>query len=298
MKEYKKLTLFLICIVLLKIAFAFLADNHTYFSLRDFFTSILNTENIVSLTNESRRAVGLNALKVNSKLESAAQKKAEDMLKNQYFSHTSPTGEVAWNFMDDAGYAYLFAGENLAINFISAEEVTAGWLASITHKENILSDKFTQIGIGVTTGKFLGADSTIVVQMFGKPLRSSALINVINQTVKKSKKITHSKRPVRLAVRTTDSPTVKDIPIKRYISKLVQNNAAQWFPLARTHEMYALIDKGIPTKNLLDMFFVYIVVSGICIIAFRYIKKRQFQNKFLTVVTIFVIGLSALLATF
>lgn len=287
MKEYKKLTLllliWLISIVLLKIAFTSLGNNYRYFSLRDFFTSVLNTENIVSLTNESRKAVGLNVLNVNSKLESAAQKKADDMLKNQYFSHTSPSGRVAWDFMDDAEYNYLFAGENLAMNFNSAEKVTEGWLASVSHRENILSDKYTQIGIGVAAGKFLGADSTIVVQMFGKPLQSSAFI----------RSIAHSKRPMPLTARSASR--VKGPSLKRYISHLVQNNVAEWMPFARTDEIYAVFDTGIPMKGLFDMFFAYIVACGSGVFAWRFFREKQYRNKKLKAYVLFVFAVSLIL---
>lgn len=295
-KEYKKITLFLICIVLLKIAFTFLGNNYSNFSLRDFFTSVLNTENIVSLTNELRKAVGIKELKVNTKLELAAQKKAEDMMKSQYFSHTSPSGKVAWNFMNDAGYAYLFAGENLAMNFNSAEEVTAGWLASVTHKENILNDKYTQIGIGVTTGEFLGVNSTIVVQMFGKPLRSGALISTTTSTLKKSKKASASKRSVKLVAQTTGLPAV--ISIKEYISKLVQNNVAEWIPSAKANEIYAISDAGIPIKSLLDMFFAYIIACGTGIFAWRFFKEKYYRNTKLGAYTFLAIAISLLLVNF
>lgn len=295
MKEYKKLTIFLICVVSLKVAFAFLAGDYSYFSLRDFFTSVLNTENIVSLTNESRKAAGLNELKVNQKLVSAAQKKAEDMLKNQYFSHTGSSGKSAWDFLDDANYKYLFAGENLAMNFESAEEVMDGWLASLKHKENILDKNYTQIGIGIATGKFLGVKTTVIVQMFGKPLRSASLIGNVSSAVKKSKKILASKRPMKLVEQTTGLPAVKGTSIKEYISKLVQNNVAEWMPSAKTNEIYVLSDSGILTKSLLDMLFAYIVACGIGIFAWRFFKEKYYRNKRLGAYTFLVIAISLVL---
>lgn len=269
MKEYKKLALFLACIVLLKIAFAFLVNNYSYFSLRDFFASILNEKNIVSLTNESRKIAGLNELKINQKLELAAQEKAEDMLKNQYFSHTSPLEKTAWDFLDDAGYKYLFAGENLAMNFSSAEEVIEGWLASLKHKENILDDDYTQIGIGIAIGKFLDADTTIIVQMFGKPLESE----------KESKRVRVAKRSVKVAIRTADTPIVKGVSIKKYISELEQQKLAQWIPFAKMHQLYAFPDATISTKTVLDILFIYIVVCGIGIFAYRFLKRKTAQKK-------------------
>jgi hypothetical protein len=47
--------------------------------------------------------------------------------------------------------------------------VTKGWLLSRTHQENLLSEDFTEIGVGVLRGKFQGQRTTFVVQMFGTP---------------------------------------------------------------------------------------------------------------------------------
>lgn len=256
MKGYKKIMLFLIGIILLKIAFSFLADSYPSFRLRDVFTSVLNTDNIVSLTNESRKAAGLQTLKINKKLSLAAQKKAEDMLKNQYFSHESRSGKLAWDFLDEIGYNYLFAGENLAMNFNSAEEITQGWLTSLKHKENILDKNYTNIGIGIAAGKFLDVNTTIVVQMFGKPLRSGAL------TVKK--KMPGSKHAAKL----------KKEPLKEYLSRLVQTNAAQWMPSAKIHQIYALSETTIPTKQVLNILFSSIIICGTGILGWRFLRKK------------------------
>ena len=70
--------------------------------------------------------------------------------------------------MAKAGYAYQYAGENLAINFTSSEGVQEGWMASPSHRANIVNPRYSEIGIGVLTGQFEGYESTIVVQMFGQ----------------------------------------------------------------------------------------------------------------------------------
>ncbi len=279
MREYKKsvpvhTTLFLICIVSLAIAFTFLADNFGYFSLRDLFTSVLSTENIVSLTNEARVAAGLTVLKIDPKLEFAAQQKAEDMLKNQYFSHASPFGKVAWDFIEDTGYNYLFAGENLAIHFNSAEDLAQGWLASLKHKENILSNKYTQIGIGISTGKFFGVNTTVVVQMFGKPLKSSALLNYVASTIERSQNSRVPKLPTAAV-----APTVKGASIKKYIEELESSNVAQWIPMANTHQLYAFYDTVVPTKTVFDIVFLTIFVSGAGVFAYRFFKKKTIRRK-------------------
>lgn len=131
------------------------------------FSSAISSNNIIALTNSSRKVYGLSELKENKKLTLAAQAKAEDMLQNQYFAHTSPDGKTPWSFVEGAGYAYLSAGENLAVNFTESEDVESAWMNSPSHKANILNSEFEEIGIGIALGEYKGKSTIFVVQMFG-----------------------------------------------------------------------------------------------------------------------------------
>lgn len=129
---------------------------------------------IIEMTNEQRENLGLSTLAHNSTLDKSAQKKAEDMLKDDYFSHYSPDGESPWYWFHKAEYSYQKAGENLAIGFIDSEEVLKAWMNSLSHKANLLNPDFQQIGIAVLKGDFKGAETTIVVQHFGTPAPATA----------------------------------------------------------------------------------------------------------------------------
>ncbi len=131
--------------------------------------STITTERIIQLTNAERTKRNLNALKINTKLTQAAQEKGEDMLKNDYFAHISPSGVTPWFWMNKEGYSYQVAGENLAIDFLEAEDVVAAWIASPSHKENMLLPDYTETGVAAVTGEFQGGTSTIVVHFFGLP---------------------------------------------------------------------------------------------------------------------------------
>ncbi len=132
-------------------------------------SSAITPDNILSLTNDSREQNGLGALSANSKLARAAQAKADDMLARQYFAHITPDGKQPWDFISATGYAYQAAGENLAINFVQAEEVETAWMNSPGHRANILNTSFREIGIGISTGTYNGNAVIFVVQMFGTP---------------------------------------------------------------------------------------------------------------------------------
>ncbi len=133
----------------------------------------ISSENIIRLTNASRAEYGLSSVYADDALTLAAQAKAEDMIKNQYFSHISPGGSTPWDFMANQKYNYIIAGENLALNFYSAEGVRKAWMNSAGHKSNILNPDFKNIGIGIAEGKYHGKDAIFVVQMFGTPTAQS-----------------------------------------------------------------------------------------------------------------------------
>lgn len=131
--------------------------------------SVITVNRIVQLTNDERVKAGLKPLTTNSKLAAAAQDKGKNMLEQDYFAHISPSGVTPWYWIKKHGYVYQVAGENLAIDFTEAEDVVAAWIASPSHKANILHDEYTETGVAVVTGEFQGGTSTIVVHMFGLP---------------------------------------------------------------------------------------------------------------------------------
>lgn len=129
--------------------------------------SSINSANIIALTNQERSSQGLNTLNNNSQLAAAALAKANDMFEKQYWDHFGPNGETPWQFIRAAGYNYVYAGENLAKGFQTAEGVHEAWMASPTHKANLLSPNYKDIGVAVVEGVLLGKQTILVVQMFG-----------------------------------------------------------------------------------------------------------------------------------
>lgn len=130
--------------------------------------STITTNRIIELTNRVRAEEGLNTLKINDILNQAAALKANDMIRNGYFAHTSPQKVTPWHWFQSAGYEYTFAGENLAMNFSEAEEAMDAWMKSPTHRDNIVSKNYEDIGVAVAVGEINGQKTTIVVQLFGK----------------------------------------------------------------------------------------------------------------------------------
>jgi len=122
---------------------------------------------LVMLTNDERASQSLSTLQTNDLLTVAAQAKANDMATRGYFSHVSPEGLTPWFWLDGVGYPYEKAGENLAVNFVDSVDVMNGWLNSPTHKANIVSEKYKEIGIATAQGQYKGKQAIFIVQYFG-----------------------------------------------------------------------------------------------------------------------------------
>lgn len=117
---------------------------------------------VFDLINAKRTAARLSALKVDAELQNVARAKAEDMVKNNYFSHTSPTYGSPFDMMKSFGVSYKTAGENIAGNSSNSGAVNA-WMNSEGHRANILNSSFNYTGIGVVKSPKYGK---IYVQMF------------------------------------------------------------------------------------------------------------------------------------
>ncbi len=131
-----------------------------------------------SVINRERIQRDISPLLVNDKLMAAAQEKAEDMQKNNYFSHISPVNGKAWSeFIKDNDYTYKEAGENLANGYDSVEEMVEAWLNSPSHRENLLNESVSETGFGIVSGDLNNYPTTFVVQVFGEQQAEEA--NVI-----------------------------------------------------------------------------------------------------------------------
>ena len=130
-------------------------------------SSNVSQQQLLIITNEYRQQNGLPALTLNSELSQAAQSKASDMFAKNYWAHVSPDGTTPWVFIKSAGYNYIYAGENLARGYNSAQDVVAAWMASPEHKQNILSSNYRNVGFAVETGNLTGEDTVLVVEMLG-----------------------------------------------------------------------------------------------------------------------------------
>ncbi len=142
----------------------------------------ISVKELVDLTNAKRIEYGLSPLSNNIELNAAAANKTEDMFDKNYWAHNSPDGITPWVFIKEAGYNYVYAGENLARGFSNSEDVVNAWMASPDHRANVLSANFKDVGFAVKSGKLNGEETFLIVQELGSK-------NLLPDAVSKNQKI-------------------------------------------------------------------------------------------------------------
>lgn len=141
-------------------------------------TNNLTSAYLLQETNHDRVKQQQEPLTIDPQLSAAAQAKADDMAKNNYWSHNSPSGKTPWSFIGESGYQYQSAGENLAYGFKNASGVVAGWMNSAEHRANILNSSYKHVGFGIANSpNFQGkGPQTIIVAEYAEPVEAVANI--------------------------------------------------------------------------------------------------------------------------
>lgn len=129
----------------------------------------ITDQELLDDTNKVRAENNVPPLALNEELSSAAHAKAAFMFEKNFWAHFAPDGTTPWSFIKSAGYEYAFAGENLAKGFTNSQDVVNAWMESPSHRENLLSTRYADIGFATQEGNLTGEDTVLVVQMFGAP---------------------------------------------------------------------------------------------------------------------------------
>jgi uncharacterized protein YkwD len=128
---------------------------------------------IHSLTNAAREQNNLVDLTFDTRLSVLAKERSQDMINQNYFSHTSLSGCDLHCRFTNSNYKTLTWGENLAestsYNMLSTQELAnmfmESWLRSSGHRDNLLSKKFTYEGIGAA----IKGNRVVVTVIFATP---------------------------------------------------------------------------------------------------------------------------------
>jgi uncharacterized protein YkwD len=133
---------------------------------------------IVVRINDVREARGLGRLRMNRRLDAAADFHSRDMGRRGYFQHESADGTAFWRriqrFYRSGGFRSWSVGENLlwGTDRFGAAFAVRQWMKSPPHRKNILSRSWREIGIGAAyfasaPGEYEGRSVTIVTTDFG-----------------------------------------------------------------------------------------------------------------------------------
>lgn len=180
--------------------------NRSQSGVLSYATEISRT-GLLNATNNQRGQANAPTLELNSKLNQAAQAKAQDMVTRNYWSHTTPDDQLPWIFIEKADYSYQKAGENLAYGFATDQEAVNGWMNSASHRENILDTTYSQVGFGIAQSPdFVGnGPETVIVALYARPT-SAPRISLADAEL-----VPATERPVNTSSELIVEPSVKAV---------------------------------------------------------------------------------------
>lgn len=217
-----KSSLLIIAVLFLSVNFLIKAPARFHAGQILGYAANISPSEVIRLTNEKRAQNGLPALSENPILSRAALAKGTDMFNKNYWAHVGPDGTTPWSFFTSFGYSYKYAGENLARDFTNPSSAVDAWMASSTHRANILSTKYKEIGVAVLDGNLGGADTTLIVQFFGtKPGAVAAAVIPLAEaseikpkpTTKPTSKPAASPQPTPTAATIAATPLASPIAV-------------------------------------------------------------------------------------
>jgi uncharacterized protein YkwD len=105
---------------------------------------------VIDGLNAERATASLAPLTVNELLIQTAQQHAEYMDRKQALSHLGVGQTTFDQRIHSVGYSFSTAAENVALGAVDAAGVVKMWMDSPPHRANILNDKVTDVGLGIS----------------------------------------------------------------------------------------------------------------------------------------------------
>ena len=131
------------------------------------------TVTTLCLINEVRAADGAPRLRLDPRLSRVARRHSRDMVRNHYFSHTSPAGLSSSDRIARSGWMRgrrrWAVGENLAwrAGARRPRAIVRAWLRSRPHRKVMLSRRSRVVGIGIVASTPAAARGTTYTADFG-----------------------------------------------------------------------------------------------------------------------------------
>lgn len=244
--------------------------------------AVVTSAKLIELVNNERIANGLKSLKINDKLSQAAEGKAQDMLVNAYFAHTSPTGITPWYWLEKNDYNYVAAGENLAKDFTDSEYVHKAWMNSPSHKANIMNENYQEIGIAVVEGEINGKKTLLAVQFFGKA------------STRKTASKTEMPLNVGVATTTPETPETKPVEVVSNVQEPVKEIKGEGVAEESVTEKETILN-NITEKSEPFVQKIYVIIAGLLslvllLTVFVNIRVQYPRLIFTSIILIILIG--------
>jgi hypothetical protein len=179
------------------------------------------------------------------------------MFARDYWAHVSPQGVQPWHFITQSNYAYRYAGENLARDFSDPDSVIKAWIASPSHRDNLLNPKYQDIGVAVVDGKLGGRDTTLVVQFFGTRISGQPLAQIPG---------TQTQLPATLSHQTAPRSLPAAFSLTKYASILLLAT----FVAILTVDIYSIKTKHLvrwTSKSFAHLIFMGVLLAAAVIVS-------------------------------
>lgn len=228
------------------------------------YASNIEVKSLLELTNAKRQEIGLKPLILSETLSKAANDKAIHMFNNNYWAHVAPDGTEPWDFILEEGYDYVYAGENLAKNFSNSRDVVSAWYTSLSHRENLLGENYDEVGFAVLNGNLEGYETTLVVQMFGRPRNPLNIATKFDENAYLQKISTPTSKAL--------VPEVQNISVKRAVvdlptvSKTVSSVFVSFILLLLALDIWYSHKKGIlkfTGHTYVHILFLIVILLGV-----------------------------------
>jgi len=233
----------------------------------DRFLAHLTQDLIIKEINPVREEQGFLTLQANEKLNKAAQNKAEDMVKKDYFDHISPNGKYPWEWLKEVDYNYAAAAENLAMNASEPKALVRAWLNSPSHAKNILNGYFTEIGVGIAKGEIQGENTTVVVMFLGRQVPqdiqvAASVIDDLDNNVKKPESLAST---VAIEQTPPEEPVLvqtveEEVLYKENVIKTANLTQEQTLPNGTDAKIFLLSELPLQARFALTIFFNIIIL--------------------------------------
>lgn len=233
-------------------------------------SSDVSIEQLLILTNQKRQENGLGILTLDERLNQAAANKGNDMLAKGYWAHISPDGTTPWVFIKGAGYGYTYAGENLARGYTTSPDVVNAWMASDSHRQNLLSGNYSNVGFAVVSGSLNGEDTVLVVQMLGTSNLAATPVAPENEAITEVAKATN---PVVEDIVTTTEDKKDTVETNKETTKTIAKET--------TPEVKPLINAETFSANIAQIaitIFIFVFILDMVIIERKKILRFVGHN--------------------